>query len=196
MTNIKAQNVKLMLITLAVAALWVLAVRVNIPCLYGGYVLVETPPEVITETVIVNRYIRDFTYEAELLAELNYWVDKYWERVSVPGFTYFGTFRVTAYCSCEICCGHYAINRPWVGNREIAITASGAVAEVGITVAVDPDYIPWGTVLYIEGLGVRIAQDRGGAVNGRHLDVFFGSHQEALEWGNQHRAVWVIKSPN
>jgi|GEM_PF-1031435 len=146
------------------------------------------------------RYVRDLEQEVALEAELNYWRDKYTQHISVPGFTYIGEFRITGYCSGPRCTGRYAATRSWVGDREIAITASGAVAEIGITVAVDTALIPWGTVLYIEGLGVRIAQDVGGAVRGRHIDMFFGghrgAHEEALEWGSQRRAVWIIESPN
>ena len=142
------------------------------------------------------RYVRDLNREAALETELNHWRDKYIQHVSVPGFTYVGKFRITGYCSGPICTGKYAASRIWTGNREIAITASGAVAEVGITVAVDTDIIPWGTAIYIEGLGIRIAQDVGGSVRGRHIDVFFGghsgAHEEALEWGSQYRAVWIV----
>ena len=151
---------------------------------------------VVPEVIEVVYLVRDFEHENYLNRQINYLLNKYNERVNVPGFTYFGTFRITAYCSCVLCTEHYALDRPWVGNREIAITASGAVAEAGITIATDPRYVPWGTVLYIDGLGVRIAQDRGGGVRERHLDVFFGSHQEAVDWGNQHRTVWIVRSPS
>lgn len=128
---------------------------------------------VVPEVIEVVYLVRDIEHENYLNEQIKYFMNKYNEKVNVPGFTYFGTFRVTAYCSCEICTEYYAIDRLWVGNREIAITASGAVAEAGITIATDPRYVPWGTVLYIDGLGIRIAQDRGGGVSERHLNVFF-----------------------
>lgn len=39
----------------------------------------------------------------------------------------------TAYCPCEICCGKWELNRP----DGIVYTASGAIAEEGVTIAAD-----------------------------------------------------------
>lgn len=67
-------------------------------------------------------------------------------------------YEATAYCSCEKCCGAWAENRP----DGIVYTASGAVAQEGVTIAADWDVLPPGTVVYIDGLGERVVQDRGG----------------------------------
>ena len=66
----------------------------------------------------------------------------------------------TAYCPCEICCGKWALNRP----DGIVYTASGAIAEEGVTIAADWSVYSPGTILYIEGIGERTVQDRGGAI--------------------------------
>ena len=61
--------------------------------------------------------------------------------------------------------------------------------------AADPDVFPFGTVLYIEDVGVRIVQDCGSGIQGKHLDVAVsGSHKDALNWeGYGKHRVWVIK---
>lgn len=74
-------------------------------------------------------------------------------------------YEATAYCSCEKCCGSWALNRP----DGIVYTASGAVAEQGVTIAADWDVLPPGTIVYIDGLGERVVQDRGGAIKGTPL---------------------------
>lgn len=64
--------------------------------------------------------------------------------------------------------------------------------------AADPDVFPFGTVLYIEDVGVRIVQDTGPGIKGKRLDVAVsGSHKDALSWDGygQHR-VWVIQEAN
>lgn len=97
---------------------------------------------------------------------------------------YIGTFDCTAYC-CETyphICG---------GN---GITASGAPVTAGLTVAVDPEVIPLGTVLYIEGVGVRIAQDTGSAIKGQKIDVAVETHAEAESWaGWGTHNVWILE---
>jgi 3D (Asp-Asp-Asp) domain-containing protein len=66
----------------------------------------------------------------------------------------------------------------------VGITASGTRARPG-TVAADTRYLPFGTLLHIPGYGWGRVEDRGGDIKGARLDLFFNSHQEALEWGRQ-----------
>lgn len=101
--------------------------------------------------------------------------------------TYTATFKTTAYCTCEICCGKYS---PEVTGK-ISHTASGTVPLEGRTVAVDPDVIPIGSVVIINGHSY-IAEDTGSAVKGNVIDIYFDSHQRALEWGCQYLEVTYI----
>ena len=93
-----------------------------------------------------------------------------------------GFFEVTAYCPNECCCGKYADG----------ITASGEPA-IGKFCAAD-SIIPFGLKLDIPGYGIVPVLDRGGKIKGRKLDVFFPTHQEALEWGRQKLEIhcWVL----
>lgn len=107
------------------------------------------------------------------------------------GMEVLGEFAITAYCSCERCCGTWALDRPLDKNgNEIVYTASGAVAEVGVTVAVDPDVIPLGSEVYIDGLGWYKAQDTG-AFTGKVVDVYFADHEAACEFGRQAATVAI-----
>lgn len=81
--------------------------------------------------------------------------------------------RVTAYCPCSICCG----------NSSDGITANGHVIQSGDRFVAAPRDIPFGTVIEIPGYGKVPVWDRGGAIKGNRLDVFFPTHQEALVWG-------------
>ncbi|MHC4434125.1 MAG: 3D domain-containing protein [Planctomycetota bacterium] len=92
--------------------------------------------------------------------------------------------RVTAYCPCSKCCGSYSDG----------ITASGhKISEGDRFVAADRRY-PFGTEMIIPGYKnsqtVEVL-DRGGAIRGNRLDVFFNSHQEALEWGVRYLDVKI-----
>lgn len=97
-------------------------------------------------------------------------------------FKYLGTYKITYYCderTDHICGG-------------TGVTASGVPTDVGTTIAVDPKIIPYGTEVYIEGVGHRIAQDCGGAVKDKHIDVLVQTHAEAMRLGTTYKDVWVI----
>ncbi|GGE34235.1 hypothetical protein GCM10011391_11180 [Pullulanibacillus camelliae] len=59
-------------------------------------------------------------------------------------------------------------------------------------VAVDPDVIPLGTKLYIDGYGYAVAGDTGGAIHGKHIDLFMSDHNDALHWGRRTVKVKIL----
>lgn len=87
------------------------------------------------------------------------------------------SFKLTAYCSCEKCCGQYALNRP----NGVVYTASGNEAVAGRTVAVDPNVIPLGSTVVINGKEY-IAHDTG-AFRGNIIDIYFDNHEDAWNFG-------------
>lgn len=98
-----------------------------------------------------------------------------------------GVYKVTAYCPCAICCGE------WTDSAKTKITSIGAGAYEGVTVAVDPSQIPYGTKIYGADFGVRIATDCGGAIKGKRLDLYFSSHEKALEFGVKYVNLYCIE---
>lgn len=71
-------------------------------------------------------------------------------------------------------------------------TARGNLLRRGL-VAVDPDMIPLGTELYIEGYGYAVADDTGGAIRGNKIDLAMDSHEEAIYFGRQEVVVYILK---
>ncbi|MFE5322490.1 3D domain-containing protein [Paenibacillus sp. NPDC056579] len=63
------------------------------------------------------------------------------------------------------------------------ITYSGSKAEEGRTIAVDPSVIPIGTTVFIDGIGIRTAEDTGSAVKGARIDVFMDDLKQAVNFG-------------
>lgn len=90
-----------------------------------------------------------------------------------------GAFECTAYCSCEKCCGAWADG----------ITYTGVQATANRTIAVDPDVIPLGSEVIINGQAY-VAEDVGGAIQGNRIDIYMDSHSEALKWGVQQHVVY------
>jgi 3D (Asp-Asp-Asp) domain-containing protein len=78
------------------------------------------------------------------------------------------------------------------GVGGLGITASGARTFVGM-VAVDRKVIPLGTKLYVEGYGLAIAGDTGGAIKGNKIDLFFNTEKECFNFGRRSRNVYVLK---
>ena len=84
-------------------------------------------------------------------------------------------FEVTAYCSCAKCCGKWADGK----------TASGKKVAWGM-VAADWKVLPKGTKLMIQGLkGTFTVEDKGGAIKGKRIDVWFPNHKAALVFGRR-----------
>ena len=112
--------------------------------------------------------------------------------------------ETTGYCKCAKCCGW---KRNWLLQpvfasgpnkgkpKKIGITASGTKADWG-TIAADPRYYPFGTIMYIPGYGWGRVEDIGGAIKGKHIDLYFPSHKKALQWGRQQKEIKVWKPKN
>lgn len=108
----------------------------------------------------------------------------------VPLYEDLGVCRVTAYCSCEKCCGKWALNRP----NGIVYGAEGTELIAGVSCA---SPLPFGTILEIEGLGQYVVQDRIAQwVLDEHgdncVDIYFDSHEEARAFALQYLNVKVV----
>ena len=96
---------------------------------------------------------------------------------------YMGEFKLTHYCTetYQHICGTGA-----------GITATGTKVTAGRTVAVDPKVIPYGTQIYIEGYGWRTAEDCGGSVKNKQIDIAVNTHDDALSMGVTNGGVWLL----
>lgn len=86
---------------------------------------------------------------------------------------YLGKYKLTAYCGCRKCSGKWG-----------ARTASGKKAKQGRTIAVDKRKIKLGSKVQINGK-TYVAEDVGGGVKGKHIDVFFKSHKQTKRFGKK-----------
>jgi 3D (Asp-Asp-Asp) domain-containing protein len=95
---------------------------------------------------------------------------------------YLGQFKISAYCHCSQCCG-----------KSDGVTATGTMVQANRTIAVDPRIIPLGSKVLIDGQ-IYIAEDTGGAIKGNRIDMYFSTHQEALNFGIRYKDVNLIKT--
>ena len=99
-------------------------------------------------------------------------------------------FLITAYCLLTSGCGAS-------GER----TTSGTHPVAMITAACDPRALPLGSTFTFDGShSTWICEDTGPAVNGQHVDLFFGYGKEqkklADDWGRRWRRLRVLSRPD
>ncbi len=91
-----------------------------------------------------------------------------------------GDFILTAYDACMLCCG-----------KTDGITATKTKCFSGRTIAVDPKVIPYGSKVLIGGY-VFIAEDTGGKIKGKHIDMYMDTHETAKLFGRRTANVQLI----
>lgn len=99
-----------------------------------------------------------------------------------------GTWYCTAYCTEK---------RRHICGTGTGITASGEPVEAFVSCALNRHNLkayPFGTHIYIEGIGERVIMDTGGGVRQKQIDCAVDTHYNAVHWNGQgdHR-VWILK---
>lgn len=97
---------------------------------------------------------------------------------AVGDYRYVGECTLTWYCPCGECCGRWSDG----------LTATGLPASPG-AVAVDPEVIPLGSTVIIDGQ-TYLAADTG--VKGLAVDIFVTDHAEAERLGVGTAEVWCV----
>lgn len=148
---------------------------------YGQYLEAYTTPDLPPNT------------KQNILPKANYTINKVIEKPKeLINKTFNGlkflTVRLTAYWS------KGSGTDKWTKKKE---SASGVTLQKGVSVAVDPSIIPYGSKIIIPGLGERIAHDTGTDVINKVasggklpvIDVYFDTKEEALEWARTNPEV-------
>ncbi|WP_158552392.1 3D domain-containing protein [Eubacterium sp. OM08-24] len=141
----------------------------------------EPLPETVAEgaSVDITEHIKQTTASTAISTE------PVIEQVSL------GEYKLTAYCGCSKCCGKWGENRTLdESGKPIVYTANQTIAKEGVTIAADISVLPYGTEVIIDGHRY-IVQDRGGSITGNKIDIYFESHQAALEFGVQYKEVFI-----
>ncbi|MRH44087.1 LysM peptidoglycan-binding domain-containing protein [Aquibacillus halophilus] len=91
------------------------------------------------------------------------------------------TMTATAYTAeCAGCSGITATGLDLNNNRNMKV------------IAVDPNVIPLGTRVHVEGYGEAIAGDTGGAIKGNKIDIHLPTKTEAFAWGVKTVKVTIL----
>ena len=104
-------------------------------------------------------------------------VQKPRQEPGMPTYKHAVAMVATAYTRYDEGCGNY--------------TYRGTYLRRGL-VAVDPEFIPLGTKLYIPGYGHAVADDIGGAIQGNRIDLAMDTLNEAYDFGIRNITVYVL----
>jgi len=86
-----------------------------------------------------------------------------------------------------------------MGDPEYGITYSGVKVKRDLysTIAADLSVFPIGTILFIPGYGFGVVADKGGAIKGDRLDLYYETVQDVYrQWGKKKLDVYVIQKGN
>lgn len=120
------------------------------------------------------------------LREVKYNPNETFELYSFEDYKFLGEFSLTCYCACTKCC------KKQISDPQYGITSTGTRAIEGRTIAVDPTVIPYGSKVFIEGLGLFIAEDCGSAIKNKKIDIFKQSHAEYRKISLEKANVYII----
>lgn len=100
-----------------------------------------------------------------------------------------GEYIITAYCPCEVCCGAWAIDRP----DGIVYGAAGIELQEGVSIA---STLPFGTEVFIDGLGEYVVEDRPASwiadkYDDKIIDIYFETHEDAVNFGKQNKEILI-----
>lgn len=127
----------------------------------------KTPTTTVKEPVKVEQSKQETTTSSNVIEKDGYKLQS------------LGVYKLTAYCSCAKCCG-----------KTDGITASGTHVTAGRTIAA-PKTFAFGTKIMING-HVYTVEDRGGAIQGNRIDIYFDTHEEALKFGVKNMEIFKV----
>ncbi|WP_077358367.1 3D domain-containing protein [Virgibacillus halodenitrificans] len=81
-------------------------------------------------------------------------------------------------------------------HPEYSITFSGVQVKRDLysTIAADLNVYPIGTVMYIPGYGYGVVADKGSAINGNKIDLFYDSVEDVYsQWGKKKLDVYILE---
>lgn len=96
---------------------------------------------------------------------------------------YIGSFKITHYCPCSICNGGWGAHTAWAGELI-----------PGQSIAVNPSVIPPLSWVYVDGYGLRRAEDTGSGIGEYHIDMAVPTHSMAMALGVVYKDVYFAYS--
>ena len=128
----------------------------------------------IPEAVWATRILEEnYNLEGTDVNEQNATAEQYGDSI--------GEYTIDYYCSCETC-----------RAKANKVKATGTPVVEGQTIAVDPDEIPYGTKVIIDG-HVFTAEDYDTAGKEKHISIYVNEHETAQKLNEKKAEVHLVK---
>jgi 3D (Asp-Asp-Asp) domain-containing protein len=152
-----------------IIVLWAILIALIIVMIYGLFLVLGNQAAIMVMQTDALDKLEEMRIEQEIIEAI--------PEPAKAGPVSLGEFTIT----------HYSASLEECGKTD-GITATGAKAVAGRTIAVDPDIIPLGSQIIIDGI-TYTAEDVGGKVKGKRIDIFVDSRKEAIQRGKIQREV-------
>lgn len=91
-----------------------------------------------------------------------------------------GIFSISGYCGCDAC------------GSGTGLTYSGVIAQANHTIAADLSILPLGSKVRV-GNVIYTVEDMGSGIQGKMLDIYYNSHEEAMAHGRTQQEVYLVQ---
>ena len=109
-------------------------------------------------------------------------------------------YKLTKYERARVTATGYTAGKESTGKTlshpAYGVTYSGVKVKRDLysTIAADLDVFPLGTILWIPGYGYGVVADKGGAIKGNRLDLYYETVEDVYaEWGKKELDVYIIQ---
>ena len=109
-------------------------------------------------------------------------------------------YKLTKYERARVIATGYTAGKESTGKTlshpAYGVTYSGVKVKRDLysTIAADLDVFPLGTILWIPGYGYGVVADKGGAIKGNRLDLYYETVDDVYaEWGKKELDVYIIQ---
>jgi 3D (Asp-Asp-Asp) domain-containing protein len=133
-----------------------------------------------------TKQIQQWQQEIEESRQFRQEMQRFMDKLRVEEFT------TTAYSPLDDKSGRNSWRPKLASRGYMPRTRAGTIPRPGV-VAVDPEVIPLGSRLWVEGYGFARAEDTGGLIKGRHIDLYKPTYKEAMNYGvRQAKVMWLV----
>lgn len=190
--------IQTLFLRVAIIILFILAIESTVNHVFGAMPVVHPLEETIRQNKVFGLEYKAFSrgkHSATLVASAT--------RKSDGPATIEEAIELSKYTKHKVLATGYTAGYESTGKNpdspSYGITYSGVKVKRDLfsTIAADLSVFPLGTILWIPDYGFGVVADKGGAIKGNHLDLYYETVQDVYEkWGKKILEVYIVQEGN